>query len=1096
MRNTTFLLLLLATAKFDTLAAAAGQFEEAEEDQATIVSDFRQVSYEELLPGLEQFFDGTTPHFSELLFDFPRYQLIVGARDALYRLSLEGLTNLEKADWPATDVTVGLCTAKGQSESACHNYIKVLVAQNDRIFACGTHAFSPKCSWREIEAVNRVTKWVDGRGKCPYSPEANSSALMTQSGDYYIASSTDFSSNDHAIYRMSGKSFDDLVRTVQYNSLWLAQPDFVATFETDTYVYFLFRENAIEYMNCGKAVYSRIARVCKNDKGGQLVLKDNWTTFIKARLNCSVAGDFPFYYDEIQSAQYVAQEGGIVYATFSTPENSIAGSAICSFNLTAIEETFEGPFKKQSRPDSTWEPQNGDHSHFQCQPSSSNKEQFKANSREYQLINKAVPSTKQAPLYQEHLGRFTHIVVDSVLTKHQDNHPVHVIFVATRSGVVKKLSFNTRTQQTCVVEILHPFATGRDVPVHNLKLLTDTSSIYLATEENVIRLPVQRCHRFRTKRACLNAMDPYCGWNKQKSECTATPNKNPRAAYWQQNLLSCPILSDPIDGQWGDWSSWFQCDYNNPDERIDSHGDYCQCRKRKCDNPAPANDGAECDGGRALEVTNCTRHGGWTDWSDWSACSQSCDVGMRQRRRSCGNPSPAFGGRVCVGRDIDSQYCTDLPPCISSSIVSNSAALVRKQDKGGLWAQWTDWSDCSAECGRGFRTRTRRCYSSSGLCEGGCAKEFEECENKQCSDLMEVTDWTPWVKTNLSKVGGSWYESRYRFTYRAPVAINQVGQVNSEERFCRGVNSCTVTSVKSSDSSSSAIDNWSDWTKCTRECGGGYQLRLRSCPFGSSHCVGGSVTQRACNTQPCPGQWGCWSDWSGCDRHGLKKHRSRNCQTINGVVSGDRSAPMCSTGSSYEEMTCDGWGLWSDWSACDLATDTRTRMRSCVADQCNGSDMESQPCTNGLPRTTTSTSSNLVAVACICCFVIGAGLGAGLVFYLLRFRRPGGNNGSPHYVSAKSQNLYVSLPMLDLKHKHLSSNQSDCGTMRSTSTLRSKAGSSIYNGHTNGRVSEYETATIKRSHSQRNSSLIGGGTGPNSSNHVMRADLDSDQLFN
>jgi hypothetical protein len=41
-------------------------------------------------------------------------------------------------------------------------------------------------------------------------------------------------------------------------------------------------------------------------------------------------------------------------------------------------------------------------------------------------------------------------------------------------------------------------------------------------------------------------MDPYCGWNKQKNECTMTPNKNPRAAYWQQNLLSCPVLTDPV----------------------------------------------------------------------------------------------------------------------------------------------------------------------------------------------------------------------------------------------------------------------------------------------------------------------------------------------------------------------------------------------------------------------------------------------------------------------------------------------------------------------------------------------------------------------
>ena len=104
-----------------------------------------------------------------------------------------------------------------------------------------------------------------------------------------------------------------------------------------------------------------------------------------------------------------------------------------------------------------------------------------------------------------------------------------------------------------------------------------------------------------------------------------------------------------------------------------------------------------------------------------------------------------------------------------------------------------------------------------------------------------------------------------------------------------------------------------------------------------------------------------------------------------------------------------------------------------------------------------------------------------------------GGVGSPNYYSAKSQNLYVSLPMLDLKHKQLSSNTSDySGTLRSnaTGTLRSsKAGggaSSVYGGGSGCKPGDYETATIKRSHSRRDSSLING---------TIRADLDSEQMF-
>ena len=78
-------------------------------------------------------------------------------------------------------------------------------------------------------------------------------------------------------------------------------PDFVHSFEYEDYIFFFLRETAVEYMNCGKKVYSRVARVCKNDKGGGLAMYQTlWTSFLKSRLNCSVPGEFPFYFDEIR----------------------------------------------------------------------------------------------------------------------------------------------------------------------------------------------------------------------------------------------------------------------------------------------------------------------------------------------------------------------------------------------------------------------------------------------------------------------------------------------------------------------------------------------------------------------------------------------------------------------------------------------------------------------------------------------------------------------------------------------------------------------------------------------------------------------------
>ena len=45
---------------------------------AEVVSDYRSVNYEDLLPSLDQFFDEGVEHFDELLFDSPHAQLIVG----------------------------------------------------------------------------------------------------------------------------------------------------------------------------------------------------------------------------------------------------------------------------------------------------------------------------------------------------------------------------------------------------------------------------------------------------------------------------------------------------------------------------------------------------------------------------------------------------------------------------------------------------------------------------------------------------------------------------------------------------------------------------------------------------------------------------------------------------------------------------------------------------------------------------------------------------------------------------------------------------------------------------------------------------------
>ncbi|XP_015449622.1 A disintegrin and metalloproteinase with thrombospondin motifs 13 [Pteropus alecto] len=50
-------------------------------------------------------------------------------------------------------------------------------------------------------------------------------------------------------------------------------------------------------------------------------------------------------------------------------------------------------------------------------------------------------------------------------------------------------------------------------------------------------------------------------------------------------------------------------------------------------------------------------HGHWSGWGPPSPCSRSCGGGVVTRRRQCNNPRPAFGGRACVGADLQAEMC-------------------------------------------------------------------------------------------------------------------------------------------------------------------------------------------------------------------------------------------------------------------------------------------------------------------------------------------------------------------------------------------------------------------------------------------------------
>lgn len=214
-------------------------------------------------------------------------------------------------------------------------------------------------------------------------------------------------------------------------------------------------------------------------------------------------------------------------------------------------------------------------------------------SHRFQLMNDAVQPIKLKPLFISKLERFTHIALDAVTTKLLK---VLVIYAATDKNLIKKISVLTREMKTCVIETWQ-LATKEHSKILTLQFLKHTESLYVGTENSVIRISAQHCRRHISRENCLNSMDPYCGWNDLQQACTPPPDGDTLKRFWIQQANECPISTTSIDGGFSAWSNWFQCQQHMDERSVDmSNHDSCLCRTRTCNNPIPKNGGLPCKG--------------------------------------------------------------------------------------------------------------------------------------------------------------------------------------------------------------------------------------------------------------------------------------------------------------------------------------------------------------------------------------------------------------------------------------------------------------------------------------------------------------------
>uniref|UniRef100_A0A8C5H4R3 Adhesion G protein-coupled receptor B1-like n=1 Tax=Gouania willdenowi TaxID=441366 RepID=A0A8C5H4R3_GOUWI len=140
--------------------------------------------------------------------------------------------------------------------------------------------------------------------------------------------------------------------------------------------------------------------------------------------------------------------------------------------------------------------------------------------------------------------------------------------------------------------------------------------------------------------------------------------------------------------------------------------------------------------------------------------------------------------------------------------------------------------------------------------------------------------------------------------------------------------------LEGGDGASSGWAGWGRWSVCSQECGGGVQLRSRTCQPEEGLCEGTVEEGRACNPQPCIGK---------------ERSRSQGLRAILGSKKEGVDGSNVGAVATQTDVKADEWSSWSTCSVtCGEGWQSRTRVcaTSSFSTQCTGPLRENRPCNN------------------------------------------------------------------------------------------------------------------------------------------------------
>ncbi|XP_038604087.1 semaphorin-3F-like [Tachyglossus aculeatus] len=466
--------------------------------------------------------------------------IYAGLRDYLVSFS-QSKMNREPLiiKWPASpekEKTCRMKVIKGQ-ENLCFNFVRVIQPLNrTHLLVCGTGAFSPICAIanRGRDPQDFVFHLVrnsqtSGLGSCSYSPHYESMATFID-GNLYTGVYMNFIGSDPAIFRTTGHL--PTLRSDSYNNLWLNAPEFLKAFKisdslnrNDDKLYFFFREKAIQGLP-EPTVLALVGRVCLNDVGGQYLLTNQWTTFLKARLVCFVTekDGRKTFFNKLQDVfihPVDDKRDPLIYGIFTTPSDQLQGSAICVYSMADIRAAFNGSFTDKISSTNTGEPYTGDvptPRPGSCPggvsaPNFHSSKAFPSKMiefiRTHPLMFNPVYPLQRRPLFVRTgpNSTFTTGVMDVV--KAADGS-YKVFHLGTAHGTVQKVAVLESNGTTEAVNLEEVAVFRTPAPVKTMMISSNQENLFVASDTGLSQLKLQRCPPYKTCALCCRVRDPYC----------------------------------------------------------------------------------------------------------------------------------------------------------------------------------------------------------------------------------------------------------------------------------------------------------------------------------------------------------------------------------------------------------------------------------------------------------------------------------------------------------------------------------------------------------------------------------------------------------